>query len=501
MCGFRIGAVYLVNPMNDEAALLRRYAEHGSETAFTQLVQRHADLVYSAALRRTGGNAHLAADVAQHVFTSLARNARKLAGHPVLSAWLHSATRNAAINLMISEQRRRAREQAMSSLAPLSEAGAPINWERVRPVLDAAIDELPETDRAAVVLRFLEHRAFAEIGAALHVSENAARMRTDRALERLRIVLASRGITSTAAALGTLVAAQPLASAPAGLVATLAATALASAGGASAALGGLTFLMNTKIVTAGISALVAFGFGMYFGGHRPAPIPPPVVAEIRPEDRAAATLRAENARLKADVERLNGSVNQLNSALSVVPPSAPAPNPSAAVAPTLNPRDLVDPRLLAYQQQRAMIAMLRQFAGAGQQFRKENGRWPNSIEELVGERKMIKRVLAVDGEDYSGLQFRDGEKLIVTSVEGVTATVDLNTGQPEEVLLSPAAELARELGQKVDAPMKKALDAYRAANGGADPRNPQALIPYFMSVQEAADFFDYLEAAKVARVN
>ena len=82
--------------MNDDTALLRRYAEEGSEAAFTELVRRHVDLVYGAALRRTGGDSHRAADVAQQVFTTLARQAQKLSRHTVLSAWLHTATRNAA---------------------------------------------------------------------------------------------------------------------------------------------------------------------------------------------------------------------------------------------------------------------------------------------------------------------------------------------------------------------------------------------------------------------
>ena len=101
--------------MNDDTALLRRYAEEGHEPAFTELVRRHVDLVYGAALRRTGGDAHRAAEVAQHVFTTLARDARKLAHHPQLAAWLHTATRNAALNLMISEQRRQARETHAST--------------------------------------------------------------------------------------------------------------------------------------------------------------------------------------------------------------------------------------------------------------------------------------------------------------------------------------------------------------------------------------------------
>ena len=96
--------------MNDDAELLCRYANEGSESAFAELVRRHVDLVYGAALRRTGGDPHRAADVAQQVFTTLARGARKLSHHALLPAWLHTATRNAALNLMISEKRRQTRE-------------------------------------------------------------------------------------------------------------------------------------------------------------------------------------------------------------------------------------------------------------------------------------------------------------------------------------------------------------------------------------------------------
>ena len=97
--------------MNDDAALLRRYAEEGSQDAFAELVRCHVDLVYGAALRRTHDDPHRAAEVAQQVFTRLARDARKLSRHTALVAWLHTATRNAALNLMISEQRRQSRER------------------------------------------------------------------------------------------------------------------------------------------------------------------------------------------------------------------------------------------------------------------------------------------------------------------------------------------------------------------------------------------------------
>src|SRR3954470_13891630 len=119
-----------MNRMNDDAALLRRYAEDGSEPAFTELVRRHVDLVYGAALRRTNGDVHRAADVAQQVFTALARDARKLSRHTVLGAWLHTATRNAAVNLMISESRRQARETAAFDPSVVYGEASP-DWERL----------------------------------------------------------------------------------------------------------------------------------------------------------------------------------------------------------------------------------------------------------------------------------------------------------------------------------------------------------------------------------
>lgn len=482
--------------MKDEATLLRNYADDGNQGAFTELVRRHVDLVYGAALRRTGGNAHLAADVAQQVFISLARNAGKLARHTVLSAWLHTATRNFAVNLMLSEQRRQAREYVAVTLEGVCGQSIEPDWEQVRPVLDAAIDELPEAARSTVVLRFLERRPFAEIGAALEISEDAARMRTDRALEKLRVALARRGITSPAAALGTLVAAQTIVAAPLGLANTLALGACAAAGTATAVLPGFLLFMNSKLITATISAVLAFGLGTYLkldhAGPKPLATPLQETATANP---TPVTLQEENRRLQANVSRLSGEVGALNAALA----EARTPPAATRAAPAALPPLLIDPRLLAYQQQRGMIAMLSQFASAGQEFRKERGRWPTSIDELVGDGKYIRRVLAMDGEDYSGLQFRDGQKLVATTPDGVTASVDLDTGQPEGVMVSPAMELAKELARQLEPTLKKALEAYRATNQGGEPRTPQALIPFLTTPQERADFADYLEVVKVAR--
>ena len=74
--------------MIDDATLLRRYAENRSESDFAELVRRHLNLVYSAALRQVNGDTHLAQDATQLVFTELARKAAQLAGHRVLAGWL-----------------------------------------------------------------------------------------------------------------------------------------------------------------------------------------------------------------------------------------------------------------------------------------------------------------------------------------------------------------------------------------------------------------------------
>ena len=111
MCDSAAGGCYESNRMNDDCDLLRRYARQRDEAAFAELVRRHVDLVYSAALRQVNGDAHLAQDATQLVFRDLARKAGALVSHRVLAGWLFTSTRFAVAKLVRSEQRRRTREQ------------------------------------------------------------------------------------------------------------------------------------------------------------------------------------------------------------------------------------------------------------------------------------------------------------------------------------------------------------------------------------------------------
>ena len=209
-----------------DSELLRAYAEHRLEAAFTEMVRRHVDLVYSSA-RRMVRDSHLASDVTQAVFMALAKNAAQLANRPVLSGWLHRTTHNIASQTVRTDVRRRNREQIAAAMnEAVGEPGA--LWEQIAPCLDAALAELNETDSEALLLRYFEGKSAGEIGRTLGTSEDAAQKRVSRAVERLRQILSKHGVTAGAGGLVAAISSQAVQAAPAEL--TLAISSAAAAG-------------------------------------------------------------------------------------------------------------------------------------------------------------------------------------------------------------------------------------------------------------------------------
>ena len=249
--------------MPDDAELLYRYVTNRDQNAFAEIVRRHLDGVYSAALRRVGGDVQFAEDVTQQVFATLARKARAVSRHPCLGAWLYTTTRHESANLVRRERRRKARERCtsvMTLIAPDESSSADADWQQIAPILDEAIDRLAELDRTAIVLRYIERRGFAAVGAALHVSADAARMRVERALERLRHSLVRRGVTSSAMGLGIALAANAASPAPVAMGANITATALASVAITAGTAPWVTFMSLTKVqTTLAAAALLAAG--------------------------------------------------------------------------------------------------------------------------------------------------------------------------------------------------------------------------------------------------
>jgi RNA polymerase sigma factor (sigma-70 family) len=301
--------------MTPDSELLSHYARTRSEDAFAELVRRHVNLVYSAALRQVNGDAHLAQDVAQTVFTDLARKAASLArgrdASSLLIGWLYTSAHFAAAKIVRTNNRRRDREEKFMR-EPLSEAAPELDWEKLSPVLDEAMHELKETDREAVLLRYFENRQFAEVGAKLGLNENAARMRIERALEKLRAAFLRRGVATTAA-LASVISANAVQLAPANLAATLTATSIAAAG-----TGTFTLL---KIMTAtqlklGISALVIAG----------------VTTALVIQHQAQIKLREENQSLRQQV----GQLTTENGRLSKHPPTPRLPAPAMQITTQTN---------------------------------------------------------------------------------------------------------------------------------------------------------------------
>ena len=196
--------------------LLQRYALRHDEPAFAVVVERQVDLVYSVALRLLAGDSPLAEDVTQKVFADLAAKAAGVARVGSVAGWLHTHTRFVSLTAIRGERRRQQREQE-AAIMHHPEPVPEFDWERLRPLLDAAVGELRTVDRDAIVMRFFQNKSHREVGEALGLSENTARMRIERALEKLQAIFARRGLTVSSMAMALAISGNSVQAAPAGL--------------------------------------------------------------------------------------------------------------------------------------------------------------------------------------------------------------------------------------------------------------------------------------------
>ena len=208
--------------------LVREFGRNHSEAAFTELVRRHLNLVYSIA-RRCTENESDAQDVAQAVFVILARKAARLSTRTLLAGWLHTTTRHTAACWQRTNARRHAREQEAYMQSTLTGDHTADDWCRLAPHLEAAMSQLGEADRTLLALRFYENKSGSEAAALLGIQAAAAHKRTARALEKLRKCFARRGVTLSAAAIAAAVSAHSVQAAPAELAAKVSALAVKGA--------------------------------------------------------------------------------------------------------------------------------------------------------------------------------------------------------------------------------------------------------------------------------
>jgi RNA polymerase sigma factor (sigma-70 family) len=308
--------------MTASQQLLAEYVTNGSESAFRELVVRYLDLVFSTAVRLVGGDTHLAQDVAQTVFVDLARKACTLPRDVMVGGWLHRHTCFVASKIMRGERRRRFRERqavAMNEQQDNSEA----NLAQVTPILDEVINQLGAEDRTAILLRFFEQRDLQSIGKAMGSSEDAARMRVNRALEKLHFLLRHRGVNLSVTALGVLLAAKVVTAAPAGLALTISNAALAGAVAGTGTMFTLLKCMTMTNLKLGLGVMVVAG----------------AVTTSVIQRQAQAKLRSENESLRQQITQLQSDNQSLSRRKTVAKPMIrlPAPQVHPAALPVEPP--------------------------------------------------------------------------------------------------------------------------------------------------------------------
>lgn len=291
--------------MSEVHQLLARYAETRSEPAFQEVVHRYINLVYSTALRLVNGDTHSAEDLAQRVFADLAKVAGNFSQDSMIGGWLHRHTCYLAKKHLRSERRRKAREEAAMEI---HQNESDETLRSMAPVLDEAINGLKAEDRQAIMLRFFEQQDYNTVGANLGTSEEAARKRVTRAVEKLRERLMRRGITLSAAAIGATLASSAIHAAPVGLAASVTSAAISTAvvgGGTATIILELTTMSKVQVTMIAAIALVA-------------------TVPLAFQYQQNTKLREETATLRAELQQMN-ALKQENQRLARLVETAPDP--------------------------------------------------------------------------------------------------------------------------------------------------------------------------------
>ncbi len=294
--------------MTSDLDLLEKFARGHSQDAFTELVKRHVNLVYSAALRQVR-SPQLAEEIAQSVFADLARSGAGLLpvnGDNSLTPWLYAVTRRTAIDVIRKESRRQLREQIAVEMNAMNATAN--DWTQIEPLLDDAMAALDETDRAAILLRYFENKNLREVGRQLGIGDDAAQKRVSRAVEKLREFFSKRNVTIGASGLAVLISANAVQAAPMGLAATISAVAVLTGTAVSTSTAiavtktiAMTMLQKT-LVTVTVAGLA--GAGIY------------EAKQAHDARNAVAKLQAKQTPLAMEIARLQAEANKLSELLA-----------------------------------------------------------------------------------------------------------------------------------------------------------------------------------------
>jgi RNA polymerase sigma factor (sigma-70 family) len=455
--------------------LLARYARHQAEDAFAEIVRRYLDLVHSAALRQVR-SPQLAEEVAQSVFTDLARNANRLTPGTVLTAWLYQVTRRTAIDTVRREARRQLREQIATEMNAMNATAA--DWTHIEPLLDEAMHALDDTDRTAVLLRYFENKSLREVGQTLGTSDDTAQKRVSRAVERLREFFAKRGVTIGASGLVVVISANAVQAAPVGLAVTIS-TGVALGGTTIAA---ITTATATKAIAMTITQKVlvttvlaaAAGTGIY-------------------EVRQIAILRTEVKDLQQQQSQLAAQNEQLtrerDDALRQASAARPNERLNANNSELMKLRgEVTRLRLESANLPKAKADPVNADPLAQEALEKQNAGLLKSYFDLNPSVRIPEAGFAGEA------QFAESFHALAAKVAGFTNT----TPQTQEDYRRAAAELrALAEGRFAQNQLLPAAKKYREANNKEFPTSVSELEPYFEKTGDGSALKSILERYEI----
>lgn len=256
--------------MLTDLQLLSRYHAEGDATAFRDLVQAHAGMVFATARRITRDEA-MAEDVAQETFLQLARQSRHITQS--VAAWLHRVAWRRACNAVRDDAtRRRIEAEAAATEAAVREPPeCEATWAEVEAVLDEAVDELPDNLRGPLVMHFLQGRTQRDIADQLEVNQSTVSRLVDEGLAVLRSRLKSRGLLCGAGLAALLMANNAAVAAPAALLASLGKLSMSGIGAVSATPAATTGASATLWLKVGAAALLTAGAFVILKTQLPSP--------------------------------------------------------------------------------------------------------------------------------------------------------------------------------------------------------------------------------------
>ena len=176
--------------ISDEGLLAAHAA--GDQGAFSELVRRHRDRLWAVALR-TLNDREEAADALQDALLKAYRSAASFRGEAAVTTWLHRIVVNACLDRVRRRQARPTVPLPSSTVdhegRPRPEPASPVVDHDMHLVVRQALAQLPEEQRAALILVDVQGYPVAEVAVILGVAEGTVKSRCSRGRARLAVLL------------------------------------------------------------------------------------------------------------------------------------------------------------------------------------------------------------------------------------------------------------------------------------------------------------------------